>query len=179
MPIEKVTDFGINLSDLKPYLYPNDEQINQIGVKGVFLGSYIEWDIFKQLEIVKNLGFTINDKPKEGTYQNWENLDEKYTGMHDYFKWIKFGYGRATDHACIDISYKKISREQGIELIKKHEGKIPTWYFEEFLEDFKITKEQFYKIVDKFANHDLFRKNSTGELWRDSEGNLELLKTPE
>ena len=179
MPIEKVTNFGINLSDLKPYLYPNDEQINQVGVKGIFFVSYIKWDIFKQLEIVKNLGFSVSDKPKEGTYQNWENLDEKYTGMHDYFKWIKFGFGRATDHACIDIHYNRITREQGVELVKKYEGKIPTWYFEEFLDDFELTKEQFFKIVDKFANPDLFKKNSSGELRRDDEGNLELLKPPE
>ena len=166
------------MSDLKPYLYPKDEQINRVDVTGVFLGSYMKWDIFKQLEIVKNLGFSVSDKPKEGTYQNWENLDEKYTGMHDYFKWIKYGFGRATDHACIDISHKKINREQAIELVKNYEGKIPTWYFDEFLNDFEFTKEEFFKIVDKFADQSLFKKNSSGKLWRDDDGNLQLLEPP-
>ena len=175
MPIEEVTKFGIDSKDLKPYLYPSDEQINQVGVKGIFLGSYIEWDIFKQLELVKSLGFSVSDKPKEGTYQNWENLDEKYTGMHDYFKWIKYGFGRATDHACIDIWYGRITREEGKKLVRKHEGKIPTWYFDEFLEDFELTRTQFYEIVDKFANHDLFKKDVNGKLYRDKDGNLELL----
>ena len=175
MPIEEVTKFGIDSKDLKPYLYPSDEQINQVGVKGIFLGSYIEWDIFKQLELVKSLGFSVSDKPKEGTYQNWENLDEKYTGMHDYFKWIKYGFGRATDHACIDIWYGRITREEGKKLVRKHEGKIPTWYFDEFLEDFELTRNQFYEIVDKFANHDLFKKDVNGKLYRDKDGNLELL----
>lgn len=178
MPIEEVTKFGIDSKDLKPYLYPSDEQINQVGVKGIFLGSYIEWDIFKQLELVKSLGFSVSDKPKEGTYQNWENLDEKYTGMHDYFKWIKYGFGRATDHACIDIWYGRITREEGKKLVRKHEGKIPTWYFDEFLEDFELTRNQFYEIVDKFANHDLFKKDVNGKLYRDKDGNLELLCHP-
>ena len=178
MPIEEVTKFGIDSKDLKPYLYPSDEQINQVGVKGIFLGSYIEWDIFKQLELVKSLGFSVSDKPKEGTYQNWENLDEKYTGMHDYFKWIKYGFGRATDHACIDIWYGRITREEGKKLVRKHEGKIPTWYFDEFLEDFELTRNQFYEIVDKFANHDLFKKDVNGKLYRDKDGNLELLYYP-
>ena len=178
MPIEEVTKFGIDSKDLKPYLYPSDEQINQVGVKGIFLGSYIEWDIFKQLELVKSLGFSVSDKPKEGTYQNWENLDEKYTGMHDYFKWIKYGFGRATDHACIDIWYGRITREEGKKLVRKHEGKIPTWYFDEFLEDFELTRTQFYEIVDKFANHDLFKKDANGKLYRDKDGNLELLYHP-
>tara|TARA_B100000029_G_scaffold240748_1_gene237939 strand:+ start:1510 stop:2637 length:1128 start_codon:yes stop_codon:yes gene_type:complete len=178
MPIEKVTEFGIKLNDLKPYIYPSDEEINQVGLTGVFLGSYFKWDIFKQLEIVKNLGFSVSEKPKEGTYQNWENLDEKYTGMHDYFKWIKYGFGRATDHASIDIWYNRKTREEGKELIQKYEGKIPTWYFDEFLEDFELTKKQFYDIVDKFANPDLFKKDENGKLYRDDDGNLELLYKP-
>ena len=178
MPIEEVTKFGIDSKDLKPYLYPSDEQINQVGVKGIFLGSYIEWDIFKQLELVKSLGFSVSDKPKEGTYQNWENLDEKYTGMHDYFKWIKYGFGRATDHACIDIWYGRITREEGKKLVHEYEGKIPIWYFDEFLDDFELTRTQFYEIVDKFANHDLFKKDVNGKLYRDKDGNLELLFHP-
>ena len=178
MPIEKVTEFGIELKDLKPYIYPSDEEINQVGLTGIFLGSYFKWDIFKQLQIVKDLGFTVSEKPKEGTYQNWENLDEKYTGMHDYFKWIKYGYGRATDHACIDIWYNRISREEGKQLVHEHEGKIPTWYFEEFLKDFELTTEQFFDIVDKFANHSLFKKDKNGNLFRDNDGNLELLYKP-
>ena len=178
MPIEKVTEFGINSLDLKPYLYPSDDEINQLGMTGIFLGSFFKWDIFKQLEIVKKLGFSVSDKPKEGTYQNWENLDEKYTGMHDYFKWIKYGFGRATDHACIDIWYGRITREEGKKLVRKHEGKIPTWYFDEFLEDFELTRNQFYEIVDKFANHDLFKKDANGKLYRDKDGNLELLYHP-
>ena len=178
MPIEKVTQFGINSLDLKPYLYPSDEETNQLGVTGIFLGSFFKWDLFKQLEIVKKLGFSVSDKPKEGTYQNWENLDEKYTGMHDYFKWIKYGFGRATDHACIDIWYCKITREEGKKLVREYEGIIPTWYFDEFLDDFELTRKQFYEIVDKFANHDLFKKDANGKLYRDKDGNLELLYHP-
>ena len=178
MPIEKVTEFGINSLDLKPYLYPSDDEISQLGVTGIFLGSFFKWDIFKQLEIVKKLGFSVSDKPKEGTYQNWENLDEKYTGMHDYFKWIKYGFGRATDHACIDIWYGRRTREEGKKLVREYEGKIPTWYFDEFLEDFELTRTQFYEIVDKFANHDLFKKDANGKLYRDKDGNLELLYHP-
>ena len=62
--------------------------------------------------------------------------------------------------------------------MKNYEGKIPTWYFDEFLKDFELTKEEFFKIVDKFANQSLFKKNSSGKLWRDDEGNLELLEPP-
>ena len=104
-------------------------------------------------------------------------MDEKYTGMHDYFKWIKYGFGRATDHASLDIRLGKISREERLELVKKYEGKIPDRYFDEFLHDMEITKEEFYKIVDKFANKDLFKKDKDGNLLRDNDGNLEKIQS--
>ena len=131
--------------------------------------------MYKQLEIITKLGFSVSDVPKEGTYQNWENLDEKYTGMHDYFKWIKYGYGRATDHASLDIRAGKITREEGLKLVKEYEGKIPEKYMDDFLEDMEITREEFYKIVDKFTNKELFKTDDNGELVRDKNGNIEKL----
>ena len=92
--------------------------------------------------------------------------------MHDYFKWIKYGFGRATDHASLDIRYGKISRQEGVELVKKHEGKIPLRYFDEFLTDMELNRESFYDIVDKFANKDIFELDKNGKFQRDSEGNL-------
>jgi len=176
--ISDVVKFGIDKKDLKPYSYPTDEEIDKVGTKGIFLGSYINWDMYKQLEVIKKLGFSLSDVPKEGTYQKWENLDEKYTGMHDYFKWIKYGFGRATDHASLDIRYGKMTREEGIKIVKEYEGKIPRWYFKEFLEDMEITKEEFYNIVDKFANKKLFEKNDLGNLVRDSDGEIKLIDHP-
>jgi len=112
----------------------------------------------------------------EGTYTNYENLDNKGQGLHDYFKWIKFGYGRATDNASIDIRHGRLSREEGLELVKKHEGKLPEKYLDEYLEDFELTREEFFKIVDKFANKDLFKKDENGNLIRDNAGNLEKIQ---
>jgi len=143
----------------------------------IFLFYFLKYNVYDVLDHVKKHGFNLADKPKEGTYTNWENLDEKYTGMHDYFKWIKYGFGRATDHASLDIRLGKISREEGLELVKKYEGKIPDRYFDEFLHDMEITKEEFYKIVDKFANKDLFKKDKDGNLLRDNDGNLEKIQS--
>jgi len=50
------------------------------------------------------------------------NLDDRYeNGAHDYLKWIKFGYGRATDHASKDIRNGHMSREEGIEMVRKYD----------------------------------------------------------
>lgn len=170
-----MTEYGIELQHLKPYIYPSDDDLKRVGVTGIFLGQHIKYDIYKQLEIVEKLGFSRNPEPKEGTYTDWENLDTKYTGMHDYFKWVKYGFGRATDHASIDIRIGKITRDEGLKLVKEYEGKIPEKYMADFLQDMGITRKEFYKIVDKFANKDIFKKDDHGNLIRDERGNLQKM----
>jgi len=167
---------GYKLSELKPYIYPPDEEIERVGIVKIFLGSFVNWNARKQLEIVKKHGFSVNDEPNEGTFTNYENLDTKYVGLHDYFKWLKFGYGRATDHASIDIRNGRLTREEGLKLVKHHEGKIPTKYLDDFLNEFGYSKEEFLKICDKFTNKSLFKTNDDGNLIRDEADNIEKIK---
>ena len=172
---ENMTERGFKYNELKPYIFPSEQEIEQIGITGIFLGYYIKWDIFKQLEIVKRLGFEEDRETKEGTYDSWENLDVKYTGLHDYFKFLKYGFGRTTDHVSIEIRYGRMTREEGINRIKKYEGKIPTRYLDEFLSDAEISKDEFIQICEKFTNKELFKKDENGNLLRDEEGNIEKI----
>ena len=131
--------------------------------------------MFKQLDLVKNLGFTFNPEIKEGTYTNYENLDTKYTVFHDYFKFLKYGFGRATDQASIEIRYGRISREEGLKLVKQYEGKIPTKYLTEFLNDTGLTHDEFLKVCEKFTDKSLFKKDTNGNLLIDENGNIEKI----
>jgi len=173
---EDMTKYGFSITDLKPYLYPSDNEIKEVGVTGIFLGTYIKWDIFKQLELVKTLGFSENDENKEGTYDKWENLDVYFTVFHDYFKFLKYGFGRTTDHTSIEIRYGRMTREKGIELVKIHEGKIPRKYLKEFLNAADITMNEFEEICDKFTNRELFLTDQNDKLVKDKDGNLTLKK---
>jgi len=172
---EKMLKHGITEKELKFTEYPSDEEIKQVGVTGIFLGYYLKWDAKKQVEIVKKLGFNVLDEHNEGTYTNYENLDTKYVAIHDYFKFLKFGYGRATDHASIDIRNKRLTREEGLDLVNRYDGKIPTKYLDDFLEDFGLSMEEFLKICDKFTNKELFKKDNSGNILRDEADNLEKI----
>ena len=166
-----MTKYGFKTKELIPYIYPSDDDIRQIGVTGIFLGSYIKWDLFKQLDFVKELGFSENDEVKEGTYDKWENLDVYFTVFHDYFKFLKYGFGRTTDHTSIEIRYERITRAQGIELIKKYEGKIPRKYLDKFLKSADISEQEFHDICDKFTNKEIFLTNEDGSIKKDDEKN--------
>ena len=66
--------------------------------------------------MIEKYGFKPASEPFERTYRIMSNLDDMHeNGIHDYMKYIKFGYGRASDHVCKDIRAGLISREEGID----------------------------------------------------------------
>jgi N-acetyl sugar amidotransferase len=177
---------GINERDLIPYRYPSDEELREVGTTAIFLGYYQRWDARKQLESVMRIGFKVNDTVadigdvphQEGTYTNYENLDGKFVGMHDYLKFLKFGFGRATDHASIDIRNERISREEAVELVRTYEGKVPRRYLDEFLEFCGISEDELYMTLDAFTNKALFVTDENGRIVRDENGDVILKVSP-
>jgi len=119
---------GIEEKHLIAYRYPSDEELSKVGVTGLFLGYYVPWDGYQNALISQANGFTTYPNVVEGSFVNYENLDNYQTGIHDYFKFLKFGFGRATDIASLHIRRGRISRELALELVKKLDGKFPWTY---------------------------------------------------
>ena len=74
--------------------------------------------------------------------------------------YLKFGFGRCSLDVCIDIRSGKITREEGIELINKYDETYPEQFEEQYLEYYQLTKQEFYDVIDKFANKDLLEKRN-------------------
>jgi hypothetical protein len=164
---------GLTAKHLTPYFYPSDEELKKAGIISIFLGHYFFWDARKQLDIVKQHGFSVKeDGPVEGTYNNYENLDEEMHGLHDYLKFVKYGFGRATDHAGIDIRNNRLTRNQGLELVKKFDGKYPYKSINAFIEYSGMSKAEIDEIIDSYTNPILFKMNDNGTFAKDSDGNL-------
>lgn len=174
---------GIEPRHLIPYSYPSDQELSRVGVTGIFLGYFIPWDGYSNALISQAHGFETLNKTVEGSIVNYENLDNYQTGIHDYFKYLKFGFGRATDIACLHIRRGRITRRDGIELVRKHDGKFPWMYLgkplEHILAPLDISLEEFEKICDRFTNKKLFKTDSRGNLVKDRHGNLTKLVSPE
>jgi N-acetyl sugar amidotransferase len=166
----------IKAKDLISYSYPTDEELKEVGVTGIFLGHYIPWDGYSNALLSQAHGFISLDKTVEGSLVNYENLDNHQTGIHDYFKFLKFGFGRATDIACLHVRRNRITRQDAVELVRIHDGKFPWTYLgkplEEILAPLEMTVDDFIKVCDRFTNKKLFEKDSRGNLVKDRSGNL-------
>lgn len=171
---------GIEAKHLIPYSYPTDEQLRSVGVTGIFLGYYIPWDGYTNALLSQAHGFTTLQTTVEGSIVNYENLDNHQTGIHDYFKFLKFGFGRATDIASLHVRRERITRQDALELVRKHDDKFPWTYLgkslESILAPLDISVEEFIKICDRFTNKKLFVKDDNGNLLKDRFGNLTKIK---
>lgn len=176
----RVTDLigqeGITERDLVAYTYPTDEQLNQVGVTGLFLGYYMPWDGYANALFSQAYGMATYPTAIEGSMVNYENMDNAHTGIHDYFKFIKYGFGRATDFACLHIRRGRLAREDGIKIVEMRDGKFPWTYLgyklEDILKEIDLPVDEFISICDRFTNKRLFKCDSRGNLIKDAEGNL-------
>jgi N-acetyl sugar amidotransferase len=167
---------GVRRRDLIQYTYPTDEELADVGVAGIFLGHYLPWDGLGNALLAQAHGFETWPHPVEGSIVNYENLDNAQTGIHDYFKFLKYGFGRATDLACMMVRRGRLSRADAIDLVVRHDGKVPSTYLgvglTEILDDIGMTREEFEAVCDRFTNRRLFKIDRHGELVRDANGNL-------
>ena len=173
---------GIKYKDLIHYRYPEDEELKQVGVTGIFLGYFLPWDGLTNALVAQANGFKTHYERVEGSLVNYENLDNYHTGIHDYFKFLKFGFGRATDIICMQIRRNRITREEGIELVSKLDGKFPWSYLgkslEKILNPLNISIDEFVDCCDKFTNKNIFMRENNGTLIKDKFGNLERKYKP-
>lgn len=147
-PHEKLTE-----KDLLWAQYPPDDEILNVGVRGLYIGNFFPWDATNHAKMVRKLyGWKQSEKPFERTYRRFSNLDDRYeNGAHDLLKFIKFGYGRASDHASKDIRNNHMSREEGVEMVKKHDHVVSQdlYYWLEYV---GMPEKEFWQVADCFRD---------------------------
>ena len=154
-------NYDFNLNDFEPYMAPSLDDLNSKKIEQRFLGYYLEWDPQEcYYYAAKNTGFRPNTERTEGSYSKYSSIDDKIDPFHYYLTLIKFGLGRASYDAAQEIRNEKITREEGVNLIKKYDNEFPKKYFKEFLEYVEMNEEDFFSTVDKFRSPHLWRKKN-------------------
>jgi N-acetyl sugar amidotransferase len=159
---------GLRLGDMKEQFPDGDFELYRMPVnppERVFFGHFFEWDGYQNAVVAKMNGMEFYSRWVEGSACAWENLDNAQTGAHDHLRWLKFGYGRATDIVSSQIRRGKMSREHAIEIVKERDGMFPWTYLgvplEEILSPLGLSQTDFLSICRRFTNRTLFDDDGT------------------
>jgi hypothetical protein len=171
---------GISHEDVVQYIYPDDKELERVGVRGIYLNNYIRWDSKVQHEAMIAL-YGYETKEQTRTFDTYNDVDcWNYSDVHDYVKYLKHGYGKVTDHASREIRLRRMTRKQGIDLVKKYTPLKPQ-NLSHFLEWIGMTGNSFHYIIDQHRNKDIWKRNDEWE-WELTDNILEndkLLNTGE
>jgi N-acetyl sugar amidotransferase len=152
-PQEPLTEKDMNWAK-----YPTDEEILKVGVRGIYIGNFFKWDPNKHTPMVsEKYGFKGSEKPFERTYRTFSNLDDRYeNGIHDLLKFVKFGYGRASDHASKDIRTGYMTRDMAVEMVRKYDHVVSSdlYYWLDYV---GMTEEEFWSVADTFRDPRVWR----------------------
>lgn len=158
----------LNKRDMFTWMYPSDEEIERVGVRGIYISNFFKWDANYHGPLMeKKYGFKEAEEPFERTYRKLSNLDDMHeNGIHDYMKFVKFGYGRATDHVCKDIRSGLMTRVDGIEIIKKMDP-VKSKDLYRWLIYVGWSEEKFDYIADTFRDPRVWWIKD-GQWWKDN-----------
>ena len=157
LPPEFWAKHGVSLADLYPFMAPKFEAIEKNKTEIHFLGYYKSWDPQENYYYChEHTGFTANTERSEGTYSKYASLDDEMDGFHYYLAYIKFGIGRATSDTAHEIRDGKITREEGMALVKRYDYESPKKYYKEFLDFCSITDEEVNEVVDSWRSDHLW-----------------------
>lgn len=111
--------------DIWQYRYPSDYDLKKVGVVGIYLGNYVRWDPKLQHEqMIRDYGYRTANFTR--TFDCYDYVDcFNYMGSHDVLKLYKHGFSKVTDHASREIRHGRLTREKGLELVRKYEQIAP------------------------------------------------------
>lgn len=152
---------NVTALDVTPYVYPDNRELEQVGVRGIYLNNYIRWDSRTQHEsMIAKYGYETARQTR--TFDTYNDVDcWNYSDVHDYIKLVKHGFGKVVDHACREIRLRRMSREKAVDLVMAHLFAKPA-NLPMFLEWLGITENAFHYIVDQHRNRQFW---SRGDDW--------------
>ena len=159
--------YNLTKSDLKIFLPPTIDEINDSKIEVHYLGYYLKWtpqEVYYYA--VENTGFKARPFRTQGTFSKYSSIDDKIDDLHFYTTFIKFGIGRATYDGSQEIRNNHITRQEGMALVKKFDGEFPSRYFNDIMEYLEIDPNYFqYELTDKFRSPHLWVKDGNNN-WR-------------
>jgi len=156
-----IDDFDyISESDIHPYRYPDNLELEQVGVRGIYLNNYIRWDSRAQHEkMIQDYGYETALQTR--TFDTYRDVDcWNYSDIHDYIKWFKHGYGCVVDHCCREIRLRRMTRDEAISYVDQYIHVKPL-NLGLLLKWLGTTEDAFWYVLDQHRSFSFWQRNSS------------------
>ena len=154
-----MADGDISEGDLALFKFPTPEEVSAVGLKFTHWSYYESWDSYRNYVVAKeHCGLIEKDEGNQDTFTNFAQNDQALYALHAYLMYLKFGFGRATQDAGIEIRRGSMTREQALNLVRMYDNAYPAELIDTYLQYYNMAKEEFDAVLDKYANKDLFEK---------------------
>ncbi len=153
---ELLSDYGVELNDLHPYMPADPDLLSKKSVEVHYLGYYLKWHPQSCYYYAAEHGnFEASPERTPGTYSKYNSIDDKIDDFHYYTTYIKFGLGRASYDAAQEIRSGDITREEGVALVKRFDGEWPERFAEEIFKYISISENEFPVAYQNFSQPEM------------------------
>ena len=169
---DKLMGEGVSRQDVHFYTYPPDDDMEYADLRIIYMGYYIkEWSGRNNADFAIQHGLQTRHEPPEKIGDLWgvSSLDEDFRLVNQMLKYLKFGFGHVTDQVCDAINLGTMTREEGIELIKKYDGKCDYVYIKRFCDYLEICEDKFWEVAESVRNRGVWCKDGDGEWCLDAD----------
>lgn len=150
---------GLSKSQLNFFSYPSDEELNNHSLQLTHWSYYENWDPYRNYLVAKEFcGLKEADDSNNGTFTNFSQNDQALYALHTYLMYLKFGFGRANQDACIEVRRGAMDRPQALNLVRLYDGHYPEEFIGMYLDYYQLSKGEFDDVLDRYANRALFEK---------------------
>lgn len=154
-----ISDGEFSEADLAFLKFPTDEEFLEVGLSFTHWSYFESWDSYRNYVVAKeHCGLIEKEEGNNDTFTNFSQNDQALYALHAYMMYLKFGFGRATQDAGIEIRRGSMTREQALNLVKMYDNAYPHDLIDVYLDYYQMTKKEFDEVLDKYANKDLFEK---------------------
>jgi len=160
---EELIENGVSANDLNFFDPPTQAELDSL--EPIYLSYFVEWNSFANYTLAKSKGFhdLTHEWIRTHHVENFDQIDTRAYLVHSWMKYPKFGHASATDYCARMVRYGLLTRDEAVELVKKHDHDLDVLCVRDFCTFLGYTEDKFWAVIDNLYNKDLFEKNKLGK----------------
>ena len=136
-----------------------EDEVESIMVRGyypkvLYMSYFYPWSSLEHRDLAMSYGFHDlgNEWYREGTIENFEQIDSYGYMVHLWLKYPKFGFQRVSDVASRRVREGKLSLEDAKHLIAQEDPDLDECAMYDFCDTCGYSEKEFWQIVNRYTH---------------------------